>query len=334
MLMFRAVWMVFAILLGLPTIGWASPAQELVPVAVLATDTAGTIAMRYGVSVEQVQMWNNLDSADLEGRTEVLVKKGAPPTTKKRKALPVVHVVKRGETLGKIAKKYRVPVKKILRWNRKVKPTRLQIGQELRLYIPGRNGRSVSWGKANRGRLYNGVALERTEGLRVRRVSRAYGTRRVVNLLEAAGADIKVWWPDAVDLTVGDLSYKRGGSMRPHLSHQSGRDADISYYHRGNVKTRDFLDMTSETFDPAKNWHFFKRLIDTGQVEYIFVDYALQKSLHSYARSIGYSAEELIPILQYPAPRGVRKSIIRHAKGHDDHFHIRFVCGPEDRNCR
>jgi murein endopeptidase len=168
----------------------------------------------------------------------------------------------------------------------------------------------------------------------VRHVSRAYGTERTIKMLEAAVADVAARWPDSSTLVVGDISYKRGGRMRPHKSHQSGRDADLSYYHKGNVPTADFLEMTEETFDAVKNWHLFKTLIDTEQVEYIFVDYKLQRSLYHYAKSIGYSDGELEPIIQYPRGRGARTGIIRHARGHDDHWHIRFTCGPKDKRCR
>jgi murein endopeptidase len=165
-------------------------------------------------------------------------------------------------------------------------------------------------------------------------VAHAYGTRRTVNLLKAAVADVKARWPDAPDLVIGHLSYKRGGHMHPHKSHQSGRDADGSFYYKGNVQLQNFHEMTPETFDAVKNWHLFKTLIDTGEVEYIFVRHDLQKVLYEYARSIGYTKKELAEIIQYPRPTHERVGIIRHTGGHDDHFHIRFKCRDDDKHCR
>ncbi len=296
-------------------------------------DNLGKIALRFGVGINQMVQWNRLAEPKVEPGTELIVKSKEKVKEEKKKPLPVIHRVKRGDTFEKISKKYKVSIQKIKRWNRRVNPRKMQIGQQIRLYIPGRDGKSVSWGKANGGRLYNGDAMESVPGMRVRNVARAYGTKRVVNLIEAAAFDLKVHFPDAADVEVGDISYRSGGKMRPHKSHQSGRDADISYFHKGNIETG-FRDFDEETFDAVKNWHLFKTWIDSGQVEYIFVDYRLQKVLYEYAKSIGYTEAQLDPIFQYPAGRRVATGIIRHSKGHDDHFHIRFVCGELDKNCR
>lgn len=295
-------------------------------------DTLGSIALRFNVGVSDVKSWNGLESEDVRPGDRLVVK--AREAKKKRDPLPIVHVIRKGDTLERIAQKYGVSTKKVLRWNKRLNPRKLRVGDEVRLLIPGRDGHSVSWGSANRGKLYNGMMLSPSTALRVRRDERAYGTRRTVQMLEAAAADVKARWPDAPALMVGDLSRRRGGSLRPHRSHQSGRDADLSYYHRGNVTTRDFQSMTRHTFDALKNWHLFKTLIDTGQVEYIFVDYRLQKQLYEYALSIGYAPSELESVLQYPHGRGTKKATIRHARGHDDHWHIRFTCGPRDKHCK
>lgn len=296
-------------------------------------DTLGSISLQFGVDFDDVRAWNDLKGLDVHPGQEIIVKSDKKPKKKRSRPLPVVHRIRRGDTFEGIARKYGVSIRKVKRWNRRLNPRRLQIGQRVRLYIPGRDGKSVSWGSASNGRLYNGVALEDSPGIRVRSVSRAYGTKRTVQMLRAAAADVKARWPDSPKLVVGDLSYKRGGRMRPHKSHESGRDADVSFYYRGNVQLPGFYDMTYETFDAVKNWHLFKTLIDTGEVEYIFVNRELQRSLYEYARSIGYTKEALEPLLQYPRAIHERVGIIRHARGHDDHFHIRFTCGPEDRNC-
>lgn len=296
-------------------------------------ENIGSIALKFRLDPEDLLYWNDLDRIKLHPEEVLVFKFDAKPRVPK-KPLPTVHRVKRGDTYERIAKKYGVSVKQLKRWNPRVNPRRLQIGQTIRMYIPGRDGRSVSYGTANRGKLYNGVALETTEGLKVRTVSNAYGTERVIRLLKGAAFDLQARWPDAPNMVVGDISYRRGGRIKKHKSHQSGRDADVSFFYRGNVQTRDFVDMEHETFDAVKNWHVFKTLIDTGEVEYIFIDYPLQKVLYEYARAIGYTEEELEPLIQYPRPKSMGVGIIRHVRGHDDHWHIRFKCGPEDRHCR
>lgn len=297
------------------------------------TDNIGSIALRFGVGIGEVRSWNKLEGYDIEPGSRLIVKSPEKVERENKDPLPVIHRVKSGDTFESIAKKYGVSIKQVRRWNRKIHPRRIQIGQRIRLHIPGRGGRSVAWGSANRGRLYNGVAMQTVTGMRVRNVARAYGTERVIKLLEAAAYDVKARWSDAPDLEIADISYRSGGRMRPHKSHQNGRDADLSYYHRGNVETG-LRAVDPETFDAAKNWHIFKTLIDTGEVEFIFVEHGLQKLLFEYATHLGYSPEDLEPILQYPRAKNVSAGIIRHSRGHDDHWHIRFKCGPEDKGCR
>jgi LysM repeat protein len=307
---------------------------NVVHYTVAASDTLGSIALQFGVDFDDVRAWNELSGLDVPAGTEIIVKSDKDAKKKPSKPLPVIHVIRPGDTFEDIANDYHVTTAKVKRWNRRLNPRRLQIGQRVRLYIPGRGGKSVSYGRASNGRLYNGVALRDSPGLNVRTVSRAYATRRTTRLLQAALADVKARWPDAPAAIAGDLSHKRGGHMNPHASHQSGRDADISYYFRGNVQLPNLFPMTYETIDAVKTWHLFKTLIDTGQVEYIFAVRPVQRRLYEYARSIGYTAEELKPLIQYPRPNHVREGIIRHVDGHDTHFHIRFTCGPQDRQCR
>jgi LysM repeat protein len=298
-------------------------------------ETVGTIALEYGSSVKNLLDWNDLELGEAEAGMRIVVEADEEPEGEEESdPMPVIHVVKKGDILGEIAERYRVSSDQIERWNPGLNPRRLQLGERIKLYVPGRDGKSVSYGKASNGKLYNGVPLKSWHGIDTRNIAEAYGTKRVIEMLYAAAADVQARWPDTPDLVVGDLSYKRGGLMSPHKSHQSGRDADISFYYRANVQLPRFFPMTESSFDTKKNWHFYKTLIDTGEVEYIFISYYLQEMLYEYARSIGYTKEQLKPILQYPRPRHQPTGIIRHSAGHDDHIHIRFTCGPKDRHCR
>ncbi len=299
-----------------------------------ANENLGSIALELGVDIQQLQKWNGIDpyTLNIPVGTQLTIRSGEKPPPPKG-PVPATYRVRKGDTFLKIAKRLRVNTKKLKKWNRKVKPSKLRIGQKIRYYTWPRDGRSRSVGSPNRGRLVNGVPLESTWWLKVRYVSNAFGTRRVTQMIKAATADVAARWPESERLVVGDISFRRGGRIKKHKSHQSGRDADISYYHRGDVKLPDFRDMSVQAFDAAKNWHIFKTLIDTGQVRYIFVDYTLQRPLYEYARSIGYTAEELHDIIQYPRPRSSGRGVIRHTPGHDDHWHIRFTCGANARGC-
>lgn len=307
---------------------------EVVEHEVDEDETVGTVALDHGVNPVDLMEWNDLETVhELEAGDELEVRfdEELPSTDDPQ---PVVHVVSRGDTFGGVAQRHGVTTSQLQSWNPNVDPRRMQPGERLHLNIPGPEEGSVSWGRASQGRLYNGVQMQDSPGLDVRTPSRSYGTQNTVNLLQAAGADVKARWPDAPELVVGSLSLRGGGPISPHRSHQSGRDADLSYYHRGNVELEDFRDMTPEKFDAVKNWHFFMTLIETGEVEYIFVDYELQEILYEYALSIGYDEQDLDELIQYPRSPHSNRGIIRHSSGHDNHFHVRFKCTEQDQNCR
>lgn len=297
-------------------------------------DTLGGIALKFGIGLEEVQTWNNIHGLEISPGSDLIVKSDKKVKKKPSGPVPITHRVKPGDTFEGIAKKYKVKISSVKRWNKRINPRKLQIGQGVRVYVHRSGGASESYGRANGGRLYNGVALKSGPGLKVRSEGRAYTTERNAGLLRAALADVKARWPDAPELIAGDLSQRGGGRIRPHSSHQSGRDADISYYFRGNVQLPNLYAMTYDTVDTVKTWHLFKTLMDTGNVEYIFAVRPVQRALYEYARSIGYTEEELAPLLQYPRPNSERTAIIRHVNGHHTHFHIRFTCGPLDRSCR
>lgn len=297
-------------------------------------ENVGSIALKYNANYERIMKVNKLKTLTPTPGSLLQVVMDAPPP-KPKGPMPVVYRVRKGDSFARIAKKHRVSVGKLKKWNRKVNPRKLRPGKTLRLYVSHSGaGHSQSVGSPNRGRLYNGVSMDTTDGIRVRKVTHAYGTPLTVNLLGAAGADVKARWPETPHLVIGDISYRRGGRIKRHKSHQSGRDADVSFYHKGDVQLPDFRPMHEANFDAAKNWHIFKTLIDTGYVQYIFIDYPLQKVLYDYAISIGYSKDALTPLIQYPRPRQGSQGIIRHVRGHDDHFHIRFKCGPKAVRCR
>ena len=312
----------------------ASGKVKVVEHTVRKGENVGSIALKYNANYERIMEVNKLKTLTPVPGSKLQVVTDAPPP-KPKGPMPVVYRVRKGDSFNRIAKKHRVSVKQLRKWNRKVNPRRLRPGKTLRLYVAhSGSGHPQSVGSPNRGRLYNGVGMDTTDGIRVRKTTHSYGTPLTVNLLGAAGADVKARWPETPHLVMGDISYRQGGRIKRHKSHQSGRDADVSFYHKGDVQLPDFRPMHEGNFDAAKNWHIFKTLIDTGYVQYIFIDYPLQKVLYDYARSIGYSEDDLAPLIQYPRPRKGSQGIIRHVRGHDDHFHIRFKCGPRAVRCR
>lgn len=183
--------------------------------------------------------------------------------------------------------------------------------------------RSVSIGKPNAGWLVRAERLRATGTIKSRKHTN-YGTEEAVVAIEAAVEAVHAKFPKTPRLFVGDLSGKGGGRLKRHLSHQSGRDADIGYFFKKNQPDR-FVKARPNTLDAARTWVLLESMLADDKVQIAFIDYRLQKPLYVYARDVAkVDANELARVFQYPHGRGHRDSILRHLRGHADHMHIRF----------
>lgn len=192
-----------------------------------------------------------------------------------------------------------------------------------------KEGPSRSLGPATDGALENGCKMPGSGPGWVQVNRNAWGTDQVVALLQMAAGQLARQYPGSV-LVVGALSAETGGFLRPHKSHQSGRDVDLGYLHL-TPGPRRFQKTDSGSLDGERTWALIETLLYTGQVAMIFMDYELQASLYQDLLAVGWSEDELAPIFQYPAPPHTPRGIIRHSAGHADHFHVRFRCAEGDR---
>lgn len=189
----------------------------------------------------------------------------------------------------------------------------------LKPYAPGD---SVSIGEPNRGYLADGVQLHADEHM-LTRPKRNWGTQEAVNAIRTAAAAVSAKHGASQKIVVGDLSLPGGGRFPPHKSHQSGRDADIGYYFN-SVEPTALMRANPSTIDAARSWTFIESLLKDGKVQFLFVDYRLQRVLYAQAQSEGYTEEQLAQWFSYPKAKVVRGIPIRHLKGHADHMHVRF----------
>lgn len=238
---------------------------------------------------------------------------GRPPAAVKRRR--VTYTVKRGDTLSKIARKHRVTIQQIKRWNR-LKGDFIREGDRLRLAPP------VS--PSGRPELTDPVQVPPGEGYLLKQPDESWGTAHAVTTLVAALEAFHAQHPDSVPIVVGDLSRKEGGYFPPHVSHRDGRDVDIGLPIRGNRRAEHFVRLRERDLDVKKSLDLIEALLDTGAVELILLHRVHQRSLYREAERRGYSKARLSRLFQWPRPNRVRVALIRHSRGHDDHMHVRF----------
>ncbi len=176
---------------------------------------------------------------------------------------------------------------------------------------------SVSFGLAENGRVLNAVQVPKGDAWTTVDDSRAYGTQETVDALVGAAKAVFERFPGA-RLRVCHVGAKEGGWLRPHQSHQSGRDADLGFYYRAGVNPGAPTRPREQELDPAQNWALLKALVTSSDVQFILVDQRVQRVLYDYALKAGEPKAWLDRLFLG------RDTLVRHAWRHRDHFHVRF----------
>ena len=101
------------------------------------------ISKKYGISVKEIQEWNDMgNSTDVKAGQVLYVSSPQNQTvvkdtkTEKPAVSKVMHIVKEDEYLYTISKKYNVKITELLEWNN-LKSDKLSIGQMLEVYPSG-----------------------------------------------------------------------------------------------------------------------------------------------------------------------------------------------------
>jgi murein endopeptidase len=338
------------------------PAAHWVEHRVLLGERLGEIAERYGVSSAAIVRWNKLDEArprlrageNLRVRTSLNVR----PREKR------LYTVRKGDSWGSIAKKFGVDADDLkVHWNPKLRPY-LKAGQQMVVWTeaqlepePGDLAGPVPEGSAllpaeaqgpmpalvpvppsaqsvgspDRGRLANAMQLPvNTELYAIRNPAQSWASSHTIVSLQQAIAEFRRRTRFPRELVICDISTKSGGRFRPHRSHRSGRDVDLRLPLAQAVREGTVPNHTDQV-DWDATWQLVRALVDGGQVRFIFLSTSRQRLLRAAALRAGATPEQLDTLIQYP--RQARTAVVRHARGHDEHMHIRFVCGPNESSC-
>ena len=180
---------------------------------------------------------------------------------------------------------------------------------------------SISLGRPGSGALVNGVQMPKSEAWVLLDPGNTWGTSESVEFIQTAIQSVRAKYPDCPPVYIGHISSKSGGALRPHVSHQAGRDVDLSYFtsdgsasHYGHVDARNL--------DRARSWAFVRAFVTQTDVELILIDHSIQKLLREYALENGEDPAWISSLFE--GVPGTLRPLILHAKGHDTHFHVRF----------
>lgn len=304
------------------------------------------LAARYGVDVALLREWNGLSPQTEKMRmgARVEVRTARIPPHRER----IEYTVVQGDTWWSVGLRHGVDARDVRAYNY---PSRgkMSPGSTLQIWIDPivydwveRGGdpmpdddafalrrAGVGIGTPDAGRLVNGVRIPKGSGYRLRLPKSAYGTSHAVAQILMALTIFEAVSEYAPQLEIGAMSRPRGGELKGHKSHQSGRDLDIRLPRRAAVPR--YKPLTFRRVDWMATWQLIHALVQQD-VTAIFLDYGAQRQLYRHAKAGGVDPELLERLLQYPKGRSAG-GIVRHSPGHEQHLHVRVGCGPYETEC-
>ncbi|RLB60758.1 MAG: hypothetical protein DRI90_12940, partial [Deltaproteobacteria bacterium] len=172
---------------------------------------------------------------------------------------------------------------------------------------------------------------------------RRHGTVELLQVLIRAAAAVDELLPGN-RLTINDISLPGGGTISGHASHRNGRDVDTQFYlidHRGRPFPGkaipiepdgtgvDYQDLSigdddlPVKLDVPRTWAFVAALLSdsAAHINRIYVVEHVRTLLIAHAERITAPAAVI---------RRFGHVACQPKFPHDDHFHIRFYCAPDD----
>ena len=299
-------------------------------------ETVAELAERYGVPLAEVEAINGPSAELHKGDLVVLQpRRFAPP-----RASRTVKVGDKKRTWTEVAERWGVDEQELRLWNQRFKrrKDKLPKGAVLTVWFDSGVTRfpyvgtpqpmpqfeakdgAYSVGKPHRGRIENAAQLPESDMYKIRFNRLAWGSTLTVQSIQSAIAAFRRDSGYSGELYIGAMSRKTGRRLRPHRSHQSGRDLDIrmpAMSHTEGYK----LDRTE--IDWHATWILVDSFIRTGKVNVIFLERKLFPRLRSAGLRMGATDEQMDEVM----------SKVRHSKGHTSHIHVRFVCAEDAERC-
>jgi len=176
---------------------------------------------------------------------------------------------------------------------------------------------SMSVGFVDAGRVVNSERMPDGKDWVVVTPEKTYGTHETVAYLEKAIAAVRAAHPEAPPIHVNQIGAQDGGFLRPHKSHQSGRDVDLAFYY----PTEEVIHIREreKVINVGLTWAMLKSIVQNTDVQLVLLDRHVQKVLYDYALKQGEDQAWLDSLFH-----NGHASLVQHARRHRDHMHVRF----------
>lgn len=177
---------------------------------------------------------------------------------------------------------------------------------------------SISVGLAEEGRVINAVQLQASAAVQVQVPEYAWATGETVDAVVRVATAMRAAFPEGAPLRISHIGKPNGGYIHGHFSHQSGRDVDFGFYYQPGVDPANLRGRRETLIDLARNWTLVRALATEADVQVILVDRRIRDLLYAQALAQGEDKAWLDALFRAP------DALVRHARRHRDHFHVRF----------
>jgi LysM repeat protein len=327
-------------------------------VVVKRGDTLARIAKRHGLKVEDLRRWNRgrIGKGDsIKAGASLVIKpgkvvkdNGADKVSGDKASLkkasdqgkPLApppgtwedHVmVRRGDSLGKIASRANVDLEALMQWNGLTMRSKIKAGDRLRVFKPGPRPPARSIGRTTAGALEYGQHLGTGPGYRLRFPRNAFGVDGVLKTLKTCARRVRDQFPGSHDILIGDISRPGGGHFPPHSSHQSGRDVDVGYFLASEAQNDTLHRVRADEIDYARTWALLRCYLTSDKVVRVYIDRKIQVAMVAWMRAKRALDDRHFQRLF--EVEGGDDALIQHAPKHDTHMHVRFACDSGQEEC-
>lgn len=319
-----------------PAIADAGAASEPVQLRhrIGGNETVATVAARYGDDEASIRERNELLGKPKRGTILRIEASRTPPPRLLRK-----KTVGKKDNWTKLASRWAVAEADLKKWNpRYAKRKRPPSGATLTMWVESgvtkyplaedasayqefdvRAG-GYSVGKPHRGRLKDGVALPKSDLYTIRFGWQSFGSTVAVTNIQRGIEAFRRETGFTEAIKIGAMSQKHGRRLRPHRSHQSGRDVDIRM---PALAQAEGFKLESDEIDWPATWALLDAMVRTDAVSVIFVERKLFRRLKRAAMELGATDERIAKVMRS----------VRHSKGHTSHIHVRFECSTDAERC-
>ena len=160
-----------------------------------------------------------------------------------------------------------------------------------------------------------------------------WGTPELVQLVKQCGAYYRRYFSRKyAPIPIGDLSSRKGGRLKSHKSHQSGRDVDVGFMRKKPLSKGYFKNTSPRQMNMYAQWVVLKCFLDSPQTQMIFIERSLVRALKKYVKRIYKKRKKKLTKYLSFFPGGKNKAIYPD-KVHKSHMHVRIACPKGDRRC-